>query len=127
MRFDYKWECEDVFDNILIIELKPHEIFARMTPIVKAGPKKLYFNMSLLSILKMYLGYLVREMRMREKNFYREFKSDVIPVTKCTKPPLVMLSFDRRQLWLPLRGIVEIKRKISDDFVDIKLAQKQAL
>lgn len=125
MEYKYKWKCEDKFGSILRTELNSNEYFARMSPIVLAGPKKLYFNMSRLLILKSNLGYLIRAMRIRETNLYRMFDSDVIEVKTCEIVPLALLSFSKKpEMRLSLRGVVELRRKISDAFIDIKLSQK---
>jgi len=129
MGYTYHWKCEDKLGNILNIDLKPDEYWARMSPMVVAGPKKLYFNMSRLLKLKSHLGYLVRAMRVRENNLYRMFDSDDIIITKCMNPLFVVLSFNSKmnippELWFSLKKVVELRRKISDAFIDLKLHQK---
>lgn len=133
MEYQYKWRCEDRLGNILNVELRPNEYWARISPIVLAGPIKLYFNMRNLLVLKSCLGYLVRAMRKRETNFYRMFESDNIKVTSCMNPLFVVLSFKNSkinlppELWFSLRRAVELRREISDAFVNMRLSQKKVL
>ena len=131
IEYTYHWKCEDKFGSILNIDLKPEEYWARMSPMVAAGPKKLYFSINRLLTLKSHLGYLVRAMRARETNFHRMFDSDDIVITKCLNPLFVMLSFSSKmnippELWFSLKKVVEFRRKISDAFIDLKLSQKKA-
>jgi len=125
MHYIFNWRCNDAFKGILRMELRPNEIFARMSPIILTGPKNLYFKIKQISTLKMYLSYLVRAMRKRETRFNRIFDSDVIKMRKFIKPPCIQLMFPpKSEVCISLRGVVQLKRDITDAFVDLNLSTK---
>ena len=125
------WKSWDQFGGFLKMELKPEEWFARITPLPLLGHKWLFFNVGRLPRLKACLGELIREMRIRTC-LHSSFNSDIVKVIKCVgarnKTPLVMLQLqlqsDSPESWLSLKEVIELKRKISDVFIDIKLSQK---
>ena len=122
---NHTWKVEDKFGNILRIELRPEERAARIFPVMGMG-SKLYFNVNRLTYFRKCLGHLIRELRIR---YVQDFDSDGARVTRCGVVQFAMIKFFSRfnqpeELWFSLQGIVELRRKISDVIVEIKLAEK---